>query len=72
MEYAIEGTVLCRVRTFSQHWFILKTPSERSMRGKQEYNKVRPYSALNNIPPALYRTGGDSISDSSQRRSLLF
>jgi hypothetical protein len=33
---------------------------------RHDYNSVRPHSALNNIPPVLYRTDGDFISDSSQ------
>ena len=41
-------------------------------RWRREYNNVRPHSALNNIPPILYRTGGDFISDSSQPRELRF
>ena len=62
-----------RRECLSQHWFIDLKDAQRTLEAwKQDYNNVRPHSALNNIPPILYRTGGDFISDSSPPRELPF
>ena len=59
-----------RRECLSQHWFIDLGDAQRTLDAwKQDYNNVRPHSALNNIPPVLYRTGGDFISDSSPPRN---
>ena len=59
-----------RRECLSQHWFIDLRDAQRTLNEwKQDYNNVRPHSALNNTPPALYRTGGDFISDSSPHRN---
>jgi putative transposase len=62
-----------RRECLSQHWFINLGDAQRTLAAwRQDYNNVRPHSALNNIPPVLYRTGGDFISDLSQPRNLRF
>ncbi len=50
-----------RRECLSQHWFIDLRDAQRTLNEwKQDYN---------NAPPALYRTGGDFISDSSPHRN---
>jgi len=54
----------------SQHKFIDLRDAQRTRNEwQQDYNNVRPHSALNNTPPVLDRTGGDFISDSSPLRN---
>jgi putative transposase len=62
-----------RRECLSQHWFIDLEDAQRTLdMWRKDYNNVRPHSALNNLPPAEYRTGGDFISDSSQPRNWRF
>lgn len=62
-----------RRECLSQHWFLDLGDAQRTLDAwRKDYNNVRPHSALNNIPPALFRTGGDFISDSSQPRDWRF
>ncbi len=59
-----------RRECLSQHWFIGLEDAQRTLDlWRNDYNNVRPHSALNNVPPNEYRCGGDFISDSSQPRN---
>jgi putative transposase len=68
---AFNGTL--RRECLSQHWFVSLEEAQRVLdTWKKDYNEVRPHSALNDVPPAQYRAGGEFFPDRSRLENSRF
>ena len=65
---AFNGTV--RRECLTQHYFLNLEEAQRILDGwRFEYNNDRPHSSLNQVSPAQFRTGWNSMEDPSELKN---
>ena len=61
-----------REECLSQHWFLSLAEARTTLeRWREDYNNHRPHSALQNLTPVQFRTGGAFTSGRRRLRNSL-